>query len=166
MTPVIVYDASCLIDLQKGGLLNVIYKLPHRIVIPHPVRKWELTRLSEHEWKMLDDAGTITHYPNLDQFRQSLKLKARHNTLSETDCFCIVTTQIYSGILLTGDAQLRKVAESRGIQVHGALWVIDQLHSTEVCSIQLLIRALKVWYEEKHVFLPKHEISSRLNNWK
>ena len=38
MTGVVVNDASCLIDLRKGGLLPVLCNLPYRFVVPLPVR--------------------------------------------------------------------------------------------------------------------------------
>ena len=38
MTCVIVNDASCLIDLRKGGLLEALCRLPYRLVIPLPIR--------------------------------------------------------------------------------------------------------------------------------
>ena len=61
MTCVIVNDASCLIDLRKGGLLGVVCDLPYRFVIPLPVRASEVLDLSEAEWQALDEAGVITH---------------------------------------------------------------------------------------------------------
>ncbi len=70
-------------------------------------------------------------------------MKERHGELSANDCFCSVTAQTYSGILLTGDALLRKVAAANGLRVHGVLWVVDELEAAEVCSRSHLSRALK-----------------------
>ena len=41
MTTVVVNDASCLIDLHKGQLLNVMLTLPYRFVVPLPIRQAE-----------------------------------------------------------------------------------------------------------------------------
>ena len=57
MTCVIVNDASCLIDLRKGGLLGVVCDLPYRFVIPLPVRASEVPGVPEAEWQALDEAG-------------------------------------------------------------------------------------------------------------
>ena len=35
---VIVNDASCLIDLRKGGLLGVLGNLSYRLIVPLPIR--------------------------------------------------------------------------------------------------------------------------------
>ena len=61
MTCAIVNDASCLIDLRKGGLLGVVCDLPHQLVVPLPVRASEVLDLSEAEWQALDEAGMVTH---------------------------------------------------------------------------------------------------------
>ena len=72
MTSVIVNDASCLIDLRKGGLLSVLFDLPYRIVVPLPVRASEVLDLSERQWRALDDAGMITHDLTPQQVGQAL----------------------------------------------------------------------------------------------
>ena len=162
MTCVIVNDASCLIDLRKGGLLNVVCDLPYRFVIPLPVRASEVLDLSEAEWQALDEAGMITHDLTPEEVGQALVVKGRHPGLSANDCFCLVTASVYPGILLTGDALLRRVAAGNGLRVHGVLWVVDELDAAGVCSTSLLSRALKAWQSDEAVFLPPHEISTRL----
>lgn len=47
MTRVIVNGASCLIDPHKRGLLGVLCDLPHRLVVPLPVRTYEVLDFSE-----------------------------------------------------------------------------------------------------------------------
>ena len=145
MTSVIVNDASCLIDLRKGGLLGVVCDLPYQFVVPFPVRAFEVLDLAEAEWKALDDAGMITHDLTPEEVSQAFAVKGRNAGLSANDCFCLVTARAYSGILLTGDALLRRVAAANGLRVHGVLWVVDELEAAEVCSRSLLSRALKAW---------------------
>ena len=45
-------------------------------------------------------------------------------------------------LLLTGDGLLRSVATGVGIEVHGALWVIDQLHEHGVENAATLADAV------------------------
>ncbi len=121
MTCVIVNDASCLIDLRKGGVLGVVCDLPYRLVIPLPVQASEVLDLSEAEWQALDEPGMITHDLTLEEVGQAFVVKGCHPGLSANDCFCLVTATVYPGILLTGDALLRRVAARRGMRVHGVL---------------------------------------------
>ena len=162
MTCVIVNDASCLIDLRKGGLLSVLCNLPYRFVVPLPVRESEVLNFSNQQWRQLDDAGMITHDLAPDEVAQALALKKHHPALSANDCFCCVTALAYPGILLTGDALLRRVASDNGLRVHGVLWIVDELDATGGCAGALLTQALKVWQGDETVFLPQDEISKRL----
>ena len=61
MTCVVVNDASCLIDLRKGRLLEVLCRLPCRFVVPLPIRESELLAFTPHEWTVLDRDGMGTH---------------------------------------------------------------------------------------------------------
>ena len=91
MTCVIVNDASCLIDLRKGGLLGVVCDLPYRLVIPLPVRASEVLDLSEAEWQALDEAGMITHDLTPEEVGQAFAVKRRHAKPS-TGAFTVKVT--------------------------------------------------------------------------
>ena len=164
MTCVVVNDASCLIDLRKGGLLAVLCNLPYRLVVPLPVRESEVLDFSNEQWQQLDDAGMITHDLTPDEVAQALALKQRYPALSANDSLCFVTALVHHGILLTGDALLRRVATDSGICVHGVLWIVDQLDEARGCSRSQLIQALKAWQDDGTVFLPRIEISNRLEH--
>lgn len=165
MTCVIVNDASCLIDLRKGGLLPVLCDLPYRFVVPLPIRESEVLDFSSEQWKQLDAAGMVTHNLPPGEVAQALALQARHPGLSANDCLCFVTALVHSGILLTGDALLRKTAANRGLRVHGVLWIVDELEAAGACDRSLLIQALQVWQGDDTVFLPQQEVSDRLERF-
>ncbi len=162
MTHVVVNDASCLIDLRKGGLLAAFAALPFQIVVPLPVRASEVLDFTRAHWRSLDGAGMITYDLSPDEVGAALALKARHPALSANDCFCYVTAEVLSGILLTGDRLLRTVATDAGLPVHGVLWIVDQLHAAQLCAATVLTRALRAWQADPTVFLPGEEILLRL----
>ena len=164
MTCVIVNDASCLIDLRKGGLLTVVCDLPYRFIVPLPVRESEVLDFSNRQWRQLDDSGMVTHDLTPNEVAQALALKGRHPGLSANDCFCLVTALVHPGILLTGDALLRRVATGTGLRVHGVLWIVDELDAAARCARSLLTQALKAWQNDDTVFLPENEISRRLDD--
>ena len=163
MTHLVVNDASCLIDLRKGGLLSALGNLPYRLVVPLPVRESEILDFSDAHWQALDAAGMITHDLIPDEVAQALALKAHYPALSANDCFCYVTADIHAGILLTGDRQLRNVAAANGLRVHGVLWIIDELHAAHACPVCVLVRALRFWESDAAVFLPQDQVAVRLN---
>jgi predicted nucleic acid-binding protein len=163
VTTVIVNDASCLIDLQKGRLLHVMVALPFRFVVPFTVRESELLKFTAQEWQMLEDGGLETHDLSPNEMGEAQSLQAQHPALSTNDAICLVTTVQYNGaILLTGDAALRRVAEAKAVQVHGVLWLLDELRAAGVANANLLRSALMTWRDDPTVRLPLNEIEKRL----
>ncbi len=164
MRRVVVNDASCLIDLRKGGLLEAVCSLPYRLLIPLPVRVLEVRDFTDQEWRHLDDHGLITHDLTPDEVAQAMALRERHRALSANDCLCLVAARALHGILLTGDALLRRVATENRVRVHGVLWVIDELAAAGACPTSLLTKALRAWRDDGTVFLPRREISKRIQS--
>jgi len=68
-------------------------------------------------------------------------------------------------VLLTGDAHLREAAKSEGVDVHGVLWVLDELVAQSILtppdaatSLQR-ITAAGGW-------LPRMESEDRIKRWR
>ena len=161
---VIVNDASCLIDVRKGGLLAAMMALPYRFVVPLPVRESELLDFTAEDWRRLDAAGMETFDLPPDRVAEAFAVKAAYPKLSANDCFCLVTTQCHAdAVLLTGDGLLRKVAAGTGLPVHGVLWLADRLRAERTCAAELLIAALEIWKADRAVFLPEAEIDRLLH---
>ena len=128
MTTVVVNDASCLIDLYKGRLLNVMLTLPYQFVVPLPIRHAEALDLTDRDWRILEEGGLFICDLPPERVDEAAGIKTAHPQLSANDCFCLVLTRCQSpGILLTGDRLLRRVATQSGVRVHGVLWVVDEL---------------------------------------
>lgn len=165
MTRVVVHDASCLIDLRKGRLLEVLCRLPCRAVVPLPIRAFELLDFTPHEWALLDRGGMETHDLPPQRMQEVVALRRRHGGLSANDCFCLITAQCFDdGILLTGDGLLRAVTQAMGVTVHGVLWIVDALKAAHACEDALLTGALEIWKADRSVFLPDRLIDQRLHD--
>ena len=163
MTCVVVNDASCLIDLGKGGLLPYLCRLPYEFIVPLPIRESEILNFSDEDWRALDSTGMLTYDLRPEEVEAAFAVKRRYPVLSANDCICFVTTRIRHAILLTGDAQLARAARGNGLRVHGVLWVIDQLKQENTCADALLAVALNAWLQDQSVFLPRDEILGRLS---
>lgn len=163
MTKVIVNDASCLIDLRKARLLHAMMSLPFHFVVPYPIRHDEVLDFTPQEWQMLDESGVETYDLPPDAVSEAISLKQHNARLSTNDCFCLVSCKRHGkAVLLTGDARLRSVAEADSIEVHGVLWIIDQLSERDLSAPNVLIAALETWRDDPAVFLPLSEIANRL----
>ena len=159
---IIVNDASCLIGLRKGGLFPFLGSLPYHLVVPLPVRRSEVLDFTGDDWHLLDSDGLLTYDLDANEVRAAFAVKERHPALSANDYFCYVTAHIHSGILLTGDALLRRVATENGLRVQGVLWVIDQLLDVQSSQRLILVQALETWLSDDTVFLPNDAVSTRL----
>ncbi len=163
MIRVVVNDASCLIDLNKVGLLPAMLTLPYRFIVPLPIRYSEMLDLTDENWRHLDDSGLETFDLPGDLVAEVTRLAQETPALSGNDCFCLVSAlHLRDAVLLTGDLRLRREAVAAGVRVHGVLWVIDQLHQTSLCGASRLVAALEAWRADRTVFLPRSEIDNRL----
>lgn len=163
MTCIIVNDASCLIDLKKGRLLAAFVRLPFDLVIPLTVRESELLDFTELEWALMDDAGLTTIDLPADGVRRALQIRQLYRRLSANDAFCLATAEQFDDrVLLTGDRLLKTAAEASAVEVHGVLWVVDELHRLGICGTDDLLIALELWRDDGSVFLPAPEIRKRI----
>jgi hypothetical protein len=70
-----------------------------------------------------------------------------------------------NSILLTGDGQLRALATSNKIEVHGVLWVVDEIHRGRLTTVKALHAALSVFADDPTVRLPKRELTAALERF-
>ena len=99
MKQMVVNDASCLIDLRKGGLLSVLCRPPYRIIVPLPIRNSELLDFSDEHWRVLDSSGMVTYDLTADEVTAAFAARTGNPALSANDCFCLVTAQINDAAL-------------------------------------------------------------------
>lgn len=86
--------------------------------------------------------------------------------LSVHDCFAYVLAESRQDcVLLTGDRQLRRFARKQRIEVHGVLWVIDELHAHAISTAAALVAALKALKEDPTVRLPQQELAEYLERY-
>ena len=165
MPVVVVNDASCLIDMRKGRLLQTLHRLPFRFIVPLPIRESELLGFTPAEWAVLERGGMETHDLPPERMADAFALKRQFGRLSANDCVCLVTAQCHEGsILLTGDRPLRTIAKESGVRVHGVLWIVDELKTAQACDFGLLTEALEIWKSDRSVFLPDRLIDQRLRS--
>ncbi|MDE0102422.1 MAG: hypothetical protein OXN89_08575 [Bryobacterales bacterium] len=90
--------------------------------------------------------------------------RQQHHGLFVNDCFCLVSAKSRQGIPLTGDARLRRVVNKHDVEVHGVLWLVEELAAAGACPTSLLKAAFRAWQGYAIVFLPPVEASRRLRS--
>jgi predicted nucleic acid-binding protein len=93
-----------------------------------------IAELKSMDCSMLITLGLQKYELTGKQIQEVLKLRAQYRQLSINDLFALVTARSLRAILLTGDKNLRKLAEQHKILTHGTLWVLDQMVHLKVIS--------------------------------
>ena len=65
-------------------------------------------------------------------------------------------------VLLTGDAKLRTLSESYDMEVHGMLWLLDEIHRHGLAPAEQLAAVLRGFDEDPTVRLPGRELAALL----
>ena len=161
MPLVLVSDTSVLVDLHRGGILEVALRLPYTFAVPdllfeRELRAWDGPSLEEYLTVLaLDEDGVqlATGYRRADP------------RLSLPDAFALALAKSGSHTLLAGDASLRQMAATEGVECHGVLWVLDELGRSGVSPIGVIHAALTAIAEHPRCRLPRHEVRKRLDAW-
>ena len=163
---IIVSDSSCLIDLRKASLLDVFLRLPYEILVPNTLFEDELLRFSPAQKELLLRGGLqVIDLPAENVLRAQTIARA-HARLSIHDAFAFALAESRPGsILLTGDGGLREVAQRHEIEVHGVLWVIDEIHGNGLASVEDLLAVLRGFQDDTTVRLPRRELTAAVKRY-
>ncbi|HEX8817011.1 MAG TPA: hypothetical protein VF753_16060 [Terriglobales bacterium] len=152
---IVVSDSSCLIDLRKVSLLDALLRLPCEFLIPNTLFEDELLKFTASQKKALLRGGLqVIDLPGERVLRAQAVMRQAPR-LSVHDGFAFALAEHHPGcILLTGDGELRLAAKNK-IEVHGVLWVIDELHRNGLVKARALLTALKLFSSDPTVRLPQ-----------
>lgn len=161
---IIVSDSSCLIDLRKASLLGPFLRLPYEIVIPDTLFHDELLKFSEAEKTLLITSGLQVRELPGEGVNRAQDLERGFPSLSIHDCFAFALAEhLEDSILLSGDGKLRTIAKQHAIEVHGILWVIEEMYKEATTAVEALVAALELFNENPAIFrLPRRELRALL----
>lgn len=163
---IVVSDSSCLIDLRKTSLLDAFLNLPYEILIPNTLFEEELLKFSQAQKKALVRRGLkVIDLPGESVLRAQ-KVARDLPRLSIHDAFAFAFAERHPGcIILTGDSGLRTLAMEHAIEVHGVLWVIDEIHRNQLTAAEVLYGALRLLAEDPTVRLPHRESTAYIKRY-
>jgi len=156
---IVVSDSSCLIDLRKASLLDTFLRLPYEFLIPNTLFEEELLKFTAAQKKALIHSGLkVMDLPG-ERVLRAQEVLQNNPQLSVHDGFAFALAESHPGcILLTGDSRLRTLANQHAMEVHGVLWVLDEIHRIGVTSAATLLAALRVFSDDPTVRLPRREL--------
>ena len=161
MTPqVYISDTNIWIDLRNAGLLDAMFDLPLTLCCTDFV----LSELKDFDHQHLLARGLVVE--TLDELATAalFPLMQAHNNSSLADLSCYQLAQQTGHALLTGDGRLRKQAKADGLQVHGALWLLDQMVMHQIIEPKNAAERLQGMLDSG-ARLPAAECQKRLTLW-
>ncbi len=160
---IVISDSSVLMDLAKVELIEPVLELPFSFLIPDVIHASELLDLGRYNAANLESLGFEIGNLDADNTQHAIGYyRQNRNKLSMNDCFALRLTEVHSGILMSGDGDLRKLAQSMGVEVHGVLWTIELLDSHKKCSCSHLASCLTKLHSDPCSRLPKAAVRALL----
>jgi rRNA maturation endonuclease Nob1 len=165
---IVIQDASVLIDMADGGLLDAWFGLGFdlrttSLVLREISRKNQKLKLQPYvengQLQVESSSGEVI-----------AEIARLHATLSSRLSIEDVSALHFAGklnsVLLTGDRRLRLHAEERGIETHGLLWVFDMLVARGALLPDVAADRLEKLLERGTSRLPLHECELRIRKWR
>jgi predicted nucleic acid-binding protein len=161
---IVVSDSSCVIDLGKVSMLELLLRLPYEFLIPNTLFEEELLTFTAAQKKALIRGGLkVVDLPGEGVLRAIVRELPR---LSVHDGFAFALAESHQDcILLSGDDGLRTLAAKHAIEVHGVLWVLDQLHANRLAQAPAILNVLRVFLEDTTVHLPRRELAAYIKRY-
>jgi predicted nucleic acid-binding protein len=158
---ILINDANILIDLIKLDWTSAFFELPLELCTTDFV----LEELEDSQRILYQSHPLLVLKSSVALISDMTQLMEQQPGLSFEDCSVWVHAKIAKGILVTGDAKLRKLASSDGIEVRGIIFLIELIKNQDIRSISecvSILEKLKVINPR----LPIHELESRIENWR
>jgi predicted nucleic acid-binding protein len=157
---VYISDTNIWIDFGHAGLLDALFALPFTFVSTDFV----LEELEQPSPLGLVERGLVVEPLGPKAVEQLFVVMAEHGNSSLADVSCYLVAKAQGVPLLTGDGRLRKQATRDGVQVHGTLWLLDQLVAQRVILPAQAAAALQVILD-RGSRLPQSECDLRRAAW-
>jgi hypothetical protein len=93
-------------------------------------------------------------------------IRRAHPRLSLPDAFAFSLASVRGWTLLTGDRDLRALAQAQQVTFYGVLWVLDQLFDGELVEAKILAARLEAILGHPRCRLPRAEAHARLERYR
>lgn len=160
--PVLVSDTSVLIDLERGRLLEEMFRLPFEFAVPDLLYTRELTGPLGDQLVAL---GLRVEVLTPAELSRATLVRRQNASLSTPDTFAFAIAESRKWTLLTGDGGLRELALAERIEMHGVLWLFDQFADGNHVAFGRLHDGLSAIFAHPRCRLPAQEVRRRLTRF-
>lgn len=160
---ILVSDTSVIVDLERGKLLEHAFKLPYGFVVPDALYRHEL---ASYGGERLIALGLRIEALTSEELTTAAQYKQARARLSVPDVYAFALAFHRGWTLLAGDGELRNLAKTEKLELHGVLWVLDECVRHCVCKADELLTGLTAISAHPRCRLPHREIEERLRSWR
>lgn len=136
----LISDANILIDVEAAELLETLFKLPYQFAIPDILYVEEI----EPGTPGLEQLGLNVLEVQPDFVSYALSLVDMYGRKpSHNDYLALALAKQQDAALLTGDHNLKIVAQKESVQVMGTIWLLVAMVKHGLLSVKKALEALK-----------------------
>jgi len=155
-----VIDTSTLIDLNRGNLLPVLFRLPCIFVITDLI----IHELRDPPFEKLSTMGLSVEHLSPEKIAEIYVLSGKYEKPSPEDLSVLVLAKSKGTILITSDTALRHAAADNGVDYYGTCWLIDFLADQNIISYSQAVSAYNLIRKNQR-FPPGEECRRLLSQW-
>lgn len=164
---IIVNDANILIDLVDLKILPYFFQLEFEFHTTNIILEELFEEQKEELVPYIETGKLIVDDITEEDFIEILLIRAEKPALSEQDCSAFYQAGKENALLLTSDNTLRKYAKAKELEVHGHLWVFDNLVNKSIFTGKIAtekLEELRTVVNPK-LGLPENEYQKRIRVW-
>lgn len=148
--------------MERGDLLEDLFRLPFEFAVPDLLFVRELAGdLGDR----LTALGLRVEELSPAELIRATTIRRQRVNLSTPDTFAFAIAESRKWTLLTGDGGLCELATSVGLEMHGVLWIFDQLADGNHIGFGRLHAGLTTISSHPRCRLPATEVRRRLNRF-
>jgi predicted nucleic acid-binding protein len=133
MMQLICSDTNIWLDFEKLKRIDWPFRLDCTYIMSAMAIDDEVLSPADLSEKLIS-AGLMAVDMTDDELALLEQYTARHRRISTYDAIAMAISKGRGIILLTGDKALKNAANAEGIEVHGLLWIIDQLLEADLIT--------------------------------
>lgn len=143
----LISDTNILIDMEAGGLIGTLFKLPMQFGIPDLLYYEEIEPgspgLDELGLRIMEVRGEFVAYAHSLPVQHNHLLPAKNGPKpNHNDYIALALAKQEASILLTGDANLRIVAKLEQVSVMGTLGLLCAMIEHKLLAVEDALAAL------------------------
>lgn len=164
---IIVNDANILIDLVDLQILPNFFELSFEFHTTEMILDELFPEQKSALIPFIETGRLIVDEISEDDLLAILDFRIKKPSLSEQDCSAFFQAIKGNAALLTSDNKLRKFAQSNQMEVHGHLWIFDNLFKNGLLSGPRAIQKLNELCNQVNpkLGLPQAECQKRIRMW-